>query len=154
MNKKEISEIKGIIEGKVVKYNLWKSQLFHKVFKYLVESSEIYESLYFLRADSNDNSEYYSFPMDTDETDDEREYFSLVALYFKDGDGKDRAIFLPYPLATKKEKEIISKIDPTYVVSREWHDQYNQEYILPIGYYPSHLPTKESGSSDPEEFLE
>ncbi|MGC9123942.1 MAG: hypothetical protein ACP5IB_07765 [Thermoplasmata archaeon] len=103
-----------------------KNKWFFETAKMLDSEGLLEESLYYLESEEGP----------------EKEYFSLIALYFTDEEGYQRALFLPFPLLEgrgrikRKILKIISELPESHRVSRAWHDSPHCGHSLPTSYYP------------------
>ncbi len=106
-----------------------KNKLFYAMASELQQEGRLLESLFLLEADGS--------------SEEEIEFFSLIALYFDDEEGYQRALFIPWPIVKKSKskiskiiKESLENIPYTHIVSREWHDVRKVDNSPPQGYYP------------------
>jgi len=111
-----------------------KNRLFYAVAKDLFDEGRLNESLFLLEAGGSE---------------EEREFFSLLGLYFDDEGGYQRALFIPLPLVKKSRskgarilREALGMISDSHIVSRNWHDMRTADNNPPNDYYPP-LPTEE-----------
>jgi len=111
-----------------------KNKLFFRVAMALKRAGRLEESLFLLESDSD--------------SEEVRDYFSLLGLYFEDEGGYDRSLFIPLPIvegyaegllpsptrrAARHILAALNAIPDTHVVSREWHDGH---WGYPTGYFP------------------
>ncbi|PYB68556.1 hypothetical protein DMB44_04270 [Thermoplasma sp. Kam2015] len=117
--------------------------MFFETAKMLSQEGSLGEALYLLEADG-DSAEL-------------REYFSLVALYFKDEGGYKRSLFIPLPVVlksrtagAKKIREALQSLPEEHIVSRDWHDVEGKTEV-PTGYYPPEPEDEEVGEEEDDE---
>jgi hypothetical protein len=130
------------MEVENMRYLEIKNRWFFETAKMLDREGLLKESLYYLESEEGP----------------EKEYFSLIALYFTDEEGYDRALFIPLPVVqgsrsygAKKIKEALKQIPSDHVVSRDWHDSPHCGHSLPTSYYPDPpLPPDEEYEMDDE----
>lgn len=101
-----------------------KNKLFFSVLKQLKKNGGLSQALYYLE------DEY---------SHEDKCYYDLIALYFVDDGGYQRALFIPAPIFMKKRgmKKLLQRyLLESHVVSREWHDRFNIQLPTPTSYDP------------------
>ncbi len=111
-----------------MKYLIKKNRMFWNIVLELENENRLEETLYLLEASGSE---------------EEREYFSLVGVYFSDEKSYNRALFIPLPLVEKSKskaakilRESLNNLPESHVVSRVWHDINVRDNSLPTDYYP------------------
>ncbi len=111
----------------MVEYLKKKNRLFYMTAMDLYKEGKLTESLFYLKSDGGE------------------EFFDLVALYFTDEEGYQRALFIPWPIiANSKSKAAkilrealaLGNILESHIVSRDWHDMRKVDSSPPNDYYP------------------
>jgi hypothetical protein len=115
---------------KTKSYLEMKNQFFYNTTLLLDRKGKLKQSLYLLVPDN-------------DETDAEYDFFSLVALYFEDEDGRNRALFIPYPILKESKskgaariRKLLKQLPDDHIVSRAWHDYFRIEMTPPNSFKP------------------
>ncbi|MFP3257617.1 MAG: hypothetical protein RXO36_07445 [Candidatus Nanopusillus acidilobi] len=105
-----------------------KNRLFLKIFREFWKQKK-YENIYYLQGGSGElNERFYD------------DYWDLLALYFSDEEGYNRALFMPLPLIPKKYRNKLRDMawkGEIFHCSRAWHEITNNMYVKPDAYYPN-----------------
>jgi hypothetical protein len=110
-----------------MEYLKMKNRMYMKVFREFWKQKK-YENIYYLQGGSGElNERFYN------------DYWDLLALFFEDEQGYNRAMFMPVPLLPKKYREKVKDMawkDEIFLCSRAWHEITKNTYIKPDSYYP------------------
>jgi hypothetical protein len=105
-----------------------KNRLFLKIFREFWKEGR-YENIIYMQGNTDDLNLV-----------DYNDYWDLLALFFNDEEGYNRAMFLPLPLIPKKYRQKLRDMawkGEIMLCSRAWHEITNNMYVKPDAYYPN-----------------